>query len=263
MRRTAGARRRRRGASGYEAVRGVLAPEYAELPNTNVEHLVEDLFAGQLTAGDLEDFLGTLKKIGRAAAPVVSRALPGAIQGATTGAALGPWGALGGALVGGTTGALGGGGRPRAHAPRAAAPPPAMAPGAGIPAPAVAPVAAAAPMTTPAAAQLLMVLFRPEVLQALASMMLGSAGRRAIPVSGSSVPVAAVGTMVGELASLAGAEYHAAISDADDVPAYLRDATGALRVDPTVPEERTARLLELLDQAASAAGSGEDDYLYK
>ncbi|RYG89657.1 hypothetical protein EU803_16000 [Loktanella sp. IMCC34160] len=148
-----------------------------------------------------------LNQVGNVAARAAPGALSGAMQGATMGAALGPYGMLAGAALG----AIGGGiasysqsgqrNRPGPAAPRpAAAPAPRPAQMAGHPAPAYAPVPqgrpqalspppAAAPSQSQAmTAQLIQLLSRPEVIQALLSLSVGAMGRRNIQVGNQTVP---------------------------------------------------------------------------
>ena len=70
----------------YPNIRASLAPEYADLGSEAIEQLVESIYP-DLSAEDLEGFFSNaLGAIGG----VVKNALPGVIQGATTGSALGP-----------------------------------------------------------------------------------------------------------------------------------------------------------------------------
>jgi hypothetical protein len=226
----------------------ILADEYSDLPPRQLEQVLEETL-GDVSPEDLENFWGSLKNVGGA----VSKALPGiasgALTGATTGAALGPWGALGGALIGGT---LGGMAQPSGQQPpqqpsapqrpmpsppsHAQQPPQTVSPAL----PAVSPV--------PAAAQLLQTMFQPEVLQALMAMLMGQAGRRNIPVSGTQVPVGAFTNLLGVLASKAAAEYTAVVPNGGS-PEYLYDYAGQPKGDPAVDEHRAQALWELLREA--------------
>jgi hypothetical protein len=134
-----------------------------------------------------------------------------------------------------------------------------VAPPGGTPA---GPRSAPAAPGSPAAAQLLQLISRPEVLQALLSLALGRAGRGEIPVGSTPVPPAAFANLIGTLANQAAAEHHAlGAHDGEAVPTYLLDHEGGLAVDPAVPAQRAARLLEVLEQAAreEAEGWDEDD----
>jgi hypothetical protein len=103
----------------------------------------------------------------------------------------------------------------------------------------------------PAAAQLLNVLFRPEVLQALMAMALGSAGNREMPVAGTLVPLGAFTNLIGSLANLASADYNdIAGSFGAELPAYLIQVDGCLKCDASVPEERAGVLLDMLQTEA-------------
>ncbi|HKX46868.1 MAG TPA: hypothetical protein VJP77_09200, partial [Planctomycetota bacterium] len=68
------------GTDPFPALRGALAPEYANLPPEDVEALVEQLDLG-VGAEALENFF---KSVGK----VAQSALPGVVSGATAGAAL-------------------------------------------------------------------------------------------------------------------------------------------------------------------------------
>lgn len=102
---------------------------------------------------------------------------------------------------------------------------------------------------SPAAAQLLQVIQRPEIMQALMAMVMGQSGRRSMPVAGASVPTAAFTNLIGTLANRATAEYSAAVSAPAEGAAYLYDYAGEALADPAVAEQRAARLLELLHEA--------------
>lgn len=79
----------------------------------------------------------------------------------------------------------------------------------------------------PAAGQLLGLLTRPEVLQALMSMVLGRSGRPTTSVGNTLVPVSAVTNLIGALANQVSAEYLAAIPGHEAVaPRYLMNVAG-------------------------------------
>jgi hypothetical protein len=225
------------------------------------------------------------------AAPIVAqvagKALPGVISGAATGCALGPWGCLGGALVGGVTSALsGGGGKPASPSPSgivgtiaSAAPAIASAFGGGggvasgiaSALPAIAglvsgvaggkpsPPAAAVASTPPAgsaaptnpAGVLLGLVQRPEVIQSLMSMALGSSGRKDVPVGNSSVPVSAFANLLGVLGSKAFGQAEASAEPSESLPDYLYK-DGDLQADPADRSARAAVLLERLGEVAIA-----------
>ena len=222
----------------------ILAPEYRDLPRGQLEQVLQETLGRGVSPEDVENFWGSLQKVGGA----VSKALPGiasgALSGATTGAALGPYGALGGALIGGTLGgvAQSGGGPPQ----RPATPQSSAAPAQQPPQPSPSGQAAAAPV--PGAAQLLQTMFQPEVLQALMAMMMGQAGRRDIPVGGKPVPVGAFTNLLGVLANQAAAEHTATVPNGGS-PGYLSDYAGQPVVDPAVDEQRAQVLWEMLREA--------------
>jgi hypothetical protein len=248
--------------------------DYAEM---SAEDLEAALAREGIDAPAMEGFFDDVGSFFKKAAPVVGqvaqRALPGIVSGATTGAALGPWGALGGALIGGVTSALSSGGR------TGGAPAPSRGGGgplgamAGAAAPALAglaggggPLGALASAAAPAmaglagggggnsAGALLNVLRNPQVLQSLMSLALGSAGRQSVPVGASQTPVptSAVANLIGQLGSRAFAQAEAAAEPSEALPAYLYKE-GQLVVDPGAPEQRAARLLEMLSETTYTA----------
>ena len=246
----------------YPEIRAFLAPEYESASTEQIEAVLTEAF-GDVDAEALEDFMGTLKKVGRGVVRRLPQIASGAAAGAGAGAAAGPWGAAIGAAVGAGVGALSGGGRsarasgrpPPATPSRAARPArtPRPAPSSGPtgpprPAPPLAarPSGTAARPNAAAAAQLLQVLFRPEVMQALMSMAAGTSGRRTVQVGEADVPVAAVANVVSELAERAAFEYHAAGgAPLDETPGYLVGPEGESLADPASPEQRAEVVLSL------------------
>lgn len=255
----------------YPWIRSAVREDYAEMCAEDLERV---LAREGIDAPAMEGFFDDVGNFFKKAAPVVGqvaqRALPGIVSGATTGAALGPWGALGGALIGGVTSALSGGGRPGgAPAPArgggalgaiASAAAPAIAGLAGSGGPVGAIASAAAPALAgiagggnPAGA-LLSVLQNPQVLQSLMSLAMGSAGRQTVPVGASQTPVptSAVANLIGQLGSGAFAQAEAVAEPSEALPAYLYKE-GQLAVDPGAPEQRAARLLEMLSETTYTA----------
>jgi len=233
----------------YPTLREILAPAYADLSAEDIEDLIADTLGSEVSAEDVEGWFDQTLSAVSEAAPYVTPVLSGMARGARGGSAMGPYGALGGALLGGVSGALSAA-RSRQRPPR---------PRAGGQTPAVATVsraaggaAAPAPGGAPGAAQLLSVLARPEVSQALMSMVLGQAGHRAIPVGDQRVPPAAFANLLSQLAAQAAVEYAFVTPQDKTFPGYLQNAEGEFVVDPAVPEQRAARLLELLNEAALA-----------
>lgn len=232
--------------SSYSEIREILASEYRDLPDESIEALVQQSF-GSYSAEDVESFLSGLKKVGKFISKAAPTVLP--IVGTVAGTAFG--GPLG-ATVGGTLGKLAGGAVQGATAGRqtgrARLPTPAaLAKQALKGARAVA--GAAAPAGSPAAAQLLSVLNRPEILQSLLAMIMGPVGRPNIPVGNNPVPVGAFANLIGALANQAAAEYNAtAAQEGESIPTYLLNESGDFLVDPAVPEERARVLLSMLNE---------------
>ncbi|MEL7197795.1 MAG: hypothetical protein AAGL10_05705 [Pseudomonadota bacterium] len=208
----------------YPAVRLSMEGFAAEQDDEELERRLMLMFP-EADPEEVENFMRSLRRVGkqiapiaRQVAPVAKRALPGIVQGAAQGAAIGgPWGALIGAVGGGTISAL------TPPSPQTGAAPPA---GAMASQPAVTPAAipsvAAGPQPAPqparpaqpvspvsaapgnsssqAAAQLLALLGRPEVLQALQALLVGRAGRRQVRVGAQSVPTATIANAISEVA---------------------------------------------------------------
>jgi hypothetical protein len=268
----------------YPNIREYLAPEYARLTPEDVEALLErEGIRAEAMEGFFDDVGKAFSGAAKAVAPVVTKALPGVISGAAAGCALGPWGCLGGALIGGVGSALSSGGGKSAggSSPGSAIAGaiPAIAGAAGGGGGVASGIASALPAiaglvggaggaggggkTNPAG--ILLGLFqRPEVQQALMSMALGSAGRKDVSVGGNSVPASAVAGLVGTLGSKAFTKAEAMAEPSEDLPGYLYN-NGVLAVDPAVPSERAARLLEMFGEVAVRepripAFTGADEY---
>ncbi|MGC5075483.1 hypothetical protein [Agrococcus sp. DT81.2] len=258
----------------------MLDERFANLPDDQLEAMFESTFGEGITPAEYEDFFGGLAKamsgvardVGRVAskaAPVLATAAKGAMQGAAAGSAAGPWGALGGALLGGTGsvlqkhtrgpasqigGALGGivstagaltgrGGLAQGAASILGGLSGAPRGGFG-----------GAPLGA-ATSALRGLLGRPELAQALGALFAG--GNPNIPVGRSGTPIPA-NAIAGLLGSLAREAEHEAESwlDTESVPAYLVDSYGQVVVDPTQPDQRAARVLQLL---ATEFDDAEDD----
>jgi hypothetical protein len=262
----------RYGADSYREIRGVLSAEYRDLPDESVEAIVRASFGGA-EAEDVESFFSDIGRgfsaVGRTLAKAAPTVLPiagtvaGTVLGGPVGARLG--GSLGqvagGAIQGATTGQRAStilkqtGGSLLSQATS-------FIPGPG-----------AAGGGSSAAAQLLGLLQRPELLKSLASMAMGSAGRSHIPVGGgpvapgvpaatpTPVPVGAFANLIGMLANQAAAEHSASVAyEGESVPTYLLDEGGEFRVDPAVPEQRAQLLLEMLVGSLPESDEDEDDW---
>jgi len=258
--------------SRFNSLRENVSPELAHLPD---RQLAEALAERNIDAEAMEGFFDDLGKFAARAAPAI---LP--IAGQVVG---GIYGGPAGAAIGGQLGQLAGGAISSATGQRAAAPTARPAPrqAARPPAPAMAPPSAepmpAAPSAagsiadpsapidpgagSPAAGQLLQTIMRPETLQALASMAMGSSGRTDIPVGGTSVPISAFSNLIGVLAGQAEAEYAESIARADSaVPAYMRGASGEARGDPAIEEHRAHALYKFLGEQEAYGESGESEW---
>src|SRR5262249_8447453 len=120
-----------------------------------------------------------------------------------------------------------------------------------VTAPAPAAIAPAAPgvSSTNPAGVLLGLVQRPEVIQALMSMALGSAGRKDIPVGNTAVPVSAFANLLSVLGSKAFGQAEALAEPSESLPEYLY-REGTLLADPAERSQRAAVLLERLGEAA-------------
>jgi hypothetical protein len=228
----------------YAGVREALAPEYADLPNEAIEALLENLYPGADPA-DIESFFSSLKKVGKAAAKIGKKALPGVIQGVTKGAALGPFGMIAGGIAGGALSAASKGafGRRVGGAVRGIAK---RLPSRG---------AIANLVGSPAATQLLRAINRPEINQALRSLSMGGAGRRNVNIGGVNVPTGAVTTALRQLLEQVETELHEfTAGESGGAPQYLLGSDGEFAVDPTDETARADRVLELLARAEAAEG---------
>lgn len=265
--------------TSYPAVQLAMAPQYRGLRDDEIESLLAEHFPGA-TPEDVENFMKTLRKVGKVAAPIAQKALPGVIQGASAGMVAGPWGAVAGGLIGGTASVLAGSGqkstqsRPGASAPAARpAPQPAARP---APAPAAAPVPSAPPSAAPilpmvpsalpmrsqpvgaqdpvvaAAARVILVISRPEVQQALLALLMGRLGRQSVSLAEQTMPVAAIADTLAEMASeLADAVQNG--SSTSWAAEWAADMHGASLIDTTNPAERAGLVLaNLLADAVPA-----------
>jgi hypothetical protein len=254
-----------------EGLRYCLRPEYARLPEEDLDRIIESSISG--LPGDAgEDFLSTLSSVGKAVLPALQKAAPDVASGAASGAALGPWGAVIGAGAGLASSLLKSQAKPRPStpAPAAPAPPspaaaaPAAAPAAAVPASPSAPAAAAsaptpapavstasAPAAPPAlptgqgaAATLLSLFQNPTVQQAVLSQVLGAAGSQEVPTAaGKNVPRGAINALLGQLLAKASD----GLPEADSISeGYLQDETGKYLIDPASFEQQAALVLSYL-----------------
>lgn len=240
----------------YESLRLHVNENLAGLPD---HALAEALADHNIDAEAMEGFFDDLGKFAARAAPAVlpiAGKVIGGIYGGPAGAAIGgQLGSLAGGAISSATGQ-----RPAAPprvAPPRAAPPPALGRATRVvapPAPAPAPIAAGG--GSPAAGQLLHTIMRPEVLQAIGSMAMGSSGRSEVPVNGTGVPVSAFSNLLSVLAGLAGSEYGESMARFESaVPEYMRGESGEARGDPAVEEDRARALYELLSEQESESES--------
>ena len=264
--------------SDFPILRASLDPQYAMASREQLESIVQSIYGPSVGPEDVEGFFDDLgkgfKKVGGAIVDYGGQALPGIIQGAQAGSALGPYGMLAGAIAGGAGGilshssnptarAIGGGigtatnlvsafrGGGAGGATGALSSIAGMASGGNQP-PSSNPFAALASGAGGAgsggsANALLSMLGRPEIIQALLASVMGQYGRQNVSVGGQQVPV---GSMLGALGTVAQRAAHEATElageGAEAVPAYVTMAGESLGLDVDDAEGRTDALLTLL-----------------
>lgn len=180
--------------------------------------------------GALQESLTEANDMAQKVAAGAMKALPHVVKGAAAGARFGPYGAIIGGVAGGVKGM-------KQNSVVAEPAKPAPTPN----------TASTEPM--PAAAQLLKILYRPEMLQALVMMLMGNQGPGHVKVGDTKVPAAAFANLLGSLAGQAAAEHHLTTPQySEEIPRYLFDRYGELIGDPTTPEDRAAALFNLLEQ---------------
>jgi hypothetical protein len=229
----------------YPALRTVLAEQYRGLPDEGVEALLESV---GLSAEDMEFNLGrALRDVGNAVVSVAPTVLPiaGTAVGSVFGGPVG--GMVGGALGNLAGGAIGAAARPQAW-PTARPPMRPPMPAGGMPG------RPAAVGGSGAAAQLLQMINRPEVLRGLQSLAMGALGSRSIPVGGTAAPPAAFANLLATLAGRAVAEHHELVAESAEqgLPAYLVGESGEAVVDVGDSAERGEHLLRLLESSFPA-----------
>jgi hypothetical protein len=246
----------------YPAVRRVMGEHRLRVDDDALESMLAELFPDTDPA-DVESFMGTLQRFGNEIAPIAQRALPGAVQGAMTGATVaGPYGALAGAALGAFGAATAPQSPAKPTAPRTPATPmppttaaapmalaaPVQAPPTPVPPPAPTPGTADALTAQQAAAgAILEILTSKAGLAALQAMLLQAAGRPAIKVGDKQVPPAAFANAIAEFAAIAAEGGTAAEGTSD----HLYGESGWPRGDLASPTERASILLGDLREAAN------------
>jgi hypothetical protein len=237
-----------------------------------------ELASQGIDAEAAEDFFGALShaasSIGNAVGPRLGNIGQGALQGATAGMALGPYGAIAGAIGGAALGGL--------SAPRRPGSPPAAA---GGPAAGLGSLAGALGGGSAGgaagllgelggsgrtggggpAASLLGLLTQPQVLQALMSMVVGQSGARTVPVGGQAVPVAAIPNMIAHFAHQAAAEWEQAygVPESATLPGLPDSADSAERAqalaDAIAVEAVVRDAIESRSNSAARTGGADQE----
>ena len=287
--------------TAYPNLRAGLNPSFLEVSDERLDALVAELYGPGVGAEDVEGFFDDLGRglqsvargaahVVQQAAPMVQHALPAIAQGAATGSALGPWGALAGAIAGGAgslmsqsgnptlrgigqavggvtqlAGSLTGGGAARGGVAGALGQLAGSSRG-GAAGGAAGGFQGATGLASQVAGllggggsanALLGLLARPETAQALSAAALGAYGRNQVAVGQQQVPVQSI---LGALGTLAGHAAHEAEAIGESLPAHYYGADGELAIDPASPDQRAGALLELFINTPSewvAEDSGE------
>jgi hypothetical protein len=243
----------------YPEIRQILAPEYRDASSEEIEAIIEDAFGEDISAEELEEYLEGLDSLLSQGLSLGGAAL-GGMLGGPIGATLGK--AAGGAAAKGI-GYLTSKGKRRRRKPK-------VSRKRRIKQSRQRPQIAkrglrkgrrpTSPRTSTAAAQLLQMLSKPNVMKILTAIAAGQAGQKSFRIAGRSVPVGAIPNVISTLANQVAEEYQAiAPLDGEAFPEYLLDADGEFLVDPAVPEERAQLVMELLEEDSWLASMDEDD----
>ena len=108
---------------------------------------------------------------------------------------------------------------------------------------------------SPAAGQLLALLARPEIVQALMALMLGRAGTQTVNVGGTPVATGSVANLVSVLGQQAASE---SLMNAHGEAAYW----GRASEDETAPEARAAEAFEAFVRSASDSDESEPETIF-
>jgi hypothetical protein len=230
--------------TSYPNVRESLNPSFANVSDSRIESVLQ---SRDIDAEAMEGFFDDLGKFASGAAKVAAQVAPSVlpIAGTVLGTVVG---GPAGAALGGTLGSLAG--KAIGAATGQAGPGPALSTAPQIPV-----VGGAG---SPAAGQLLQTLFKPQTVQALTSMALGSLGRPNVQVGDTPVPLTAFTNLLSTLAGRAESEYNASMASAQtNVPGYMRDYAGLPKGDPAVAQHRAEALYELLESSESEQEGAE------
>jgi hypothetical protein len=112
---------------------------------------------------------------------------------------------------------------------------------------------------SPAAAQVLQTVAKPETMRALASMAMGPMGAPSIPVGDKAVPPSAFVNMLKMMLQQAESEYAETMARSSNRPApdYMLDYAGEAVSDPAVAANRAEALYELLQWSKDADSEQE------
>lgn len=250
----------------YPHLREVVDERFANLTDEELEHLFSEALGEGVTPAEYEEFFAGLGKAVTKITPVLEPIGRDVLKGATAGSVAGPWGALAGGVLGGAGSALKRHGRGRTRKIGNAMGSVVGAAGAlggrGATVKGVSGVLGALGQGgtgKPAINALRGILGRPETGAALRALVAGTNPAIAVGRTQTPVPASAFAGLLGALAQEAEVEAESDFEwgEALTMPTYLLDMEGQPVVNPTVPEERAARLLQLL-AGASLETENED-----
>jgi len=226
----------------YKRIAEVLGSEFRNMDAENVRILLEQ---SDIDAEDLETFLSGMSSLGRRIGNALPQILPAAAP-IIGGAIGGPAGAAVGQVVGNVAGTALRSGRPATASSSQAPARPAALQSAPVPSPFPAQQPSMAG-GSPAASQLIQLLYRPELLQSLMAMVMGQAGSPSVRVGSNQVPPSALTNLVAQLANQATAEYNALENVIRPHREWV-DVAGEKIDDTAESAARAARLLRELQE---------------
>ncbi|WP_242138812.1 hypothetical protein [Sphingomonas sp. TREG-RG-20F-R18-01] len=266
----------------FPRLRASLAPEYVEASYGELTGIVEAVYGPGMTPEAVEGFFDDVGKafksagqsvgqFAQQAAPVLARAAPNILQGASSGMAFGPWGALAGAVTGGASGIM-----QQSNDPTLRAVGGVMhqvgSLASGLRGGGLGSIATGGAGMMPGAAglvnsifgkagggaggpggagggsvgTLMGVLSRPEMLNGLLSASMRGYGKRDLQIGGQQVPVHTLLSALSSLAGRAASEAAEVAENAEATPEFVLAAGESIGINPESSEGRTDALLTLL-----------------
>lgn len=230
-----------------EGLREVMHEDYWDAPHEEMEEALFNIL-DTMTPAEGFNFKKALSQV--LGKPIASKYAKAILPAAGTAVGTiygGPAGAAVGAKLGSAAGQAFSGGRKSKARPRRKKTPKPSAKGGSA-----------------AAAQLLQLTQKPDMLKSLLALSLGANGQKSVKVgsSGPSVPVGGFMNLLSILAGQAAADADEILRENDESTAYLRDSEGELIFDPANPSDRAEALYETLDNAENEelVEAMEEDY---